>query len=103
MRGFVLILFFVLFAAGFLPAQEVLNKTLLKADKHYIEHRYTEAVIDYVKYLEKYPKDYYASRQTAICYNRLNDPNNAIDYEPGKNGIRAGYAICITRYFKKYC
>ena len=64
------------------PAQEVINNTLLKADKLYITQDYEKAVGYYVKYLEKYPKDYFASRQAAICYNRLNDPNNAIDYWP---------------------
>lgn len=64
------------------PAQEVINNTLLKADKLYIARDYEKAVVYYVKYLEKYPKDYFASRQAAICYNRLNDPNNAIDYWP---------------------
>lgn len=63
-------------------AQEVLNKTLLKADKHYIKKEYNLAVLDYVKYLEEFPKDYYASRQAARCYDRLNDPYNAIDHWP---------------------
>lgn len=63
-------------------AQEVLNKTLLKADKHYIRKEYATAVLDYVKYLAEFPKDYYASRQAARCYDKLNDPYNAIDYWP---------------------
>jgi hypothetical protein len=63
-------------------SQEVLNSTLLKADKLYINHRYGEAVLVYLKYLEKHPKDYYAERQTALCYNKLNSPDNAIDHWP---------------------
>lgn len=71
-----------MFAFAGLWAQEVLNKTLLKADKHYIRKEYAFAVLDYVKYLQEFPKDYYASRQAARCYDKLNDPYNAIDYWP---------------------
>jgi hypothetical protein len=67
--------------AGF-RAQEALTKTLLKADKHYIRKEYAFAVLDYVKYLQEFPKDYYASRQAARCYDRLNDPYSAIDHWP---------------------
>jgi len=63
-------------------SQEVLNSTLLRADKLFINRHYEEAVQVYLKYLEKYPKDYYAERQTALCYNRLNKPDDAIDHWP---------------------
>lgn len=77
-----LLVIILLFFARNLSSQEVLNKTLLKADKHYIRKEYKLAVIDYVKYLQEFPRDYYASRQTARCYDKLNDPYNAIDYWP---------------------
>lgn len=63
-------------------AQQVVNGTLIKADKLFIRHSYEAAVLQYVKYLKAYPKDYYASRQAALCYNKLNSPNDAIDYWP---------------------
>src|ERR1041384_1504482 len=63
-------------------AQEVLNSTLLKADKLFINRNYEAAVAVYLKYLEKYPRDYYAERQAAICYNKLNRPDDAIDHWP---------------------
>jgi outer membrane protein OmpA-like peptidoglycan-associated protein len=56
------------------------SKTLLKADKLFINLAYADAVESYVKYLKKNPKDYYASRQAAICYTKLNDMNSAVDY-----------------------
>ena len=62
--------------------QEVLNGTLLKADKLFINKRYEPAVQVYLKYLEKYPRDYYAERQAAICFDRLNRPDDAIDHWP---------------------
>lgn len=76
---FVCLLIFLLPKAD---AQEVLNSTLLRADKLFINRHYEEAVQVYLKYLEKYPRDYYAERQTALCYNRLNKPDDAIDHWP---------------------
>jgi hypothetical protein len=72
----------LVFAFTGFSAQEVLNKTLLRADKHYIRKEYPLAVLDYVKYLQTFPRDFYASRQAARCYDKLNDPYNAIDYWP---------------------
>lgn len=63
-------------------AQQVLTSTLLKADKLYINKDYANAVNVYLLYLEKFPRDYYAERQTAICYTRLNIPDLAIDHWP---------------------
>lgn len=74
-----------LFILSVLPAfsqETVLNATLLRADKLFINRRYEDAVQVYLKYLEKYPKDYYAERQTALCYNKLNKPDDAIDHWP---------------------
>lgn len=82
MRTLLFISFLVFFLYPPIYAQEILNKTLLKADKLYINRNYTDAVNYYIRYLGEFPRDYYASRQTAVCYDRLNDPNNAIDYWP---------------------
>jgi Tol biopolymer transport system component len=74
------IILFLLF--GKINSQVVYNSTLLKADKLYIKHDYEQAVILYLKYLEKFPRDYFASRQAALCYNYLNRPSDAIDHWP---------------------
>ena len=78
-----MLLFFIfLIRVTSMHAQEVLNSTLLRADKLYIKRQYAKAVVYYVNYLKEFPGEYYASRQAALCYDRLNDPNNAIDYWP---------------------
>ncbi|HQQ94953.1 MAG TPA: hypothetical protein PLQ93_10390 [Bacteroidia bacterium] len=82
MRTLVLIILFNCVAFTSLRAQEQITRTLLKADKLYIRRHYQKAVEYYVLYLQKYPKDYYACRQAALCYDKLNDPYNAIDYWP---------------------
>lgn len=75
--------FFIFLLATFSGrCQEVLNATLLKADKLFIKRNYEGAVQVYLKYLEKYPRDYYAERQAALCYNKLNKPDDAIDHWP---------------------
>lgn len=75
---FTLILF--LFAAVALA--QPFSRTLLRADKQYIRQSYRNAIRWYDRYLKRHPRDYYASRQAAICYSRLNDPSMAIDYWP---------------------
>lgn len=75
------VLVLVLFFSN-VNAQEVLNAVLLRADKLYINRDYQSALLFYIKYLEKFPRDYYAERQTAICYNKLNKPDDAIDHWP---------------------
>jgi|GEM_PF-1954159 len=77
---FFICLFLALYVNGF--SQEALNGTLLRADKLFINRNYEEAVEVYLKYLEKFPRDYYAERQTALCYNKLNKPDDAIDHWP---------------------
>jgi hypothetical protein len=69
-------------SAAAVIGQEVLNKTLLRADKLFIKRQYEEAALGYLSYLEKYPKAYYAERQVALCYNKLNRPDDAIDHWP---------------------
>ncbi len=76
---------FLLFLIGALPfllssQTGKTSPTLLKADKLFINMAYADAVELYVKHLKTNPKDYYTSRQAAICYTRLNDLNNAVDY-----------------------
>lgn len=65
-----------------LQAQQVYNKALLEADKHFIKKQYAEAAEKYAKYVEKHKGDYYASRQAALCYEYCNDFYNACEYWP---------------------
>lgn len=58
------------------------SRVLLKADQAYICHEYGNAAAGYENYLKSHPRDYYASRQAAICYERMNDPGMAIDHWP---------------------
>lgn len=78
----IILLVFVVFSSTAAYSQQVLNATLLKADKLYINRDYNGAVAVYLMYLEKYPRDYYTERQTAICFTRLNIPDLAIDHWP---------------------
>ena len=71
-----------LILTSFIYSQPIVNKTLLKADKLFIKQKYENAVVFYVNYLSTNPKEYYASRQAAVCYNKLNKPEDAIDYWP---------------------
>lgn len=84
------------------------SRTLLKADKFYIKQSYKNAIPYYEKYLKKHPRDYYASRQAAICYGKLNNPGMAIDYWPG--AIESGeasdkdmldYCRCLLANYRK--
>ncbi len=72
--------FILIVAVVFAQSQTGSNPTIIKADKLFINLAYADAVELYVKFLKKNPKDYYASRQAAICYTKLNDVNNAVDY-----------------------
>ena len=98
------ILCLLIFKAG--HAQKF-SRTLLKADKLYIKKDYRNAVLLYEKYLRKNQRDFYASRQAARCYGKLNDPSMAIDYWPAviENG-EAGeadnfdYARCLLANYR---
>lgn len=72
---------FIIYTCFSVSAQKF-SRTLLKGDKFYIKQAYKNAIPFYEKYLKKHPRDYYASRQAAICYSRLNNPAMAIDYWP---------------------
>lgn len=63
-------------------SQQLYTKGLLKADKLFIKKEYGLAALYYTAYLEKYPRDYYASRQAAICYDYVDDHYSAIDHWP---------------------
>ncbi len=100
-----LLAFAVLFFGG-IRAQKF-SKTLLKADKLYIKKSYRNAVGYYEKYLAKHPRDFYASRQAALCYGRLNNPSMAIDYWPAviENGEASEldnleYARCLLANYR---
>ncbi|MCE3226199.1 MAG: hypothetical protein K0S32_750 [Bacteroidetes bacterium] len=69
----------LIFSASLLMAQAT-DKGLVGADKQFIKMSYKEAAASYEKYLKKHPKDFYASRQAAICYGKLGDQNKAIDH-----------------------
>lgn len=70
---------------------------LLKADKLFIKMAYADAVEQYEKYLKKYPKDYYASRQAALCYMRLNDQSNAVEF--WKDAVDNAAATSTDRFY----
>jgi hypothetical protein len=81
---------------------------LLKGDKLFIKKAYHRAVTHYEKYLIKYPKDFYASRQAAICYTQIKNPNMAIDYWPAvvenrqaSDKDRFDYAKCLIENSRK--
>jgi hypothetical protein len=63
-------------------AQQLYTKSLMKADRLFIEKEYAEAAIHYEKYLQKFERDYYASRQAAICFDYINDHYSAAEHWP---------------------
>lgn len=72
----------ILLFAFSLKGQQVYTRDLLKADSYFIKKDYAPAAELYAKYVEKHPKDYYASRQAALCYEFINDPYNACEFWP---------------------
>lgn len=72
----------ILLFAFSVKGQQVYTKALLKADSYFIKKEYAPAAELYAKYVEKHPKDYYASRQAALCYEFINDPYNACEFWP---------------------
>lgn len=75
------LVFFSLLLTLSISAQKF-SRVLLKADQSYIRQDYEKAAAGYEKYLKGHSRDYYASRQAAICYERLNNPGMAIDHWP---------------------
>ncbi len=86
---------------------QTINSKLIKADKLFIKHEYVGAAKVYEQYLRSYPKDYYASRQAAICYKKTNNQNQAIDHWPNviesskvTDGDRLDYAKCLLANYR---
>ena len=103
------ILFIVSLFIGLNPAffSQTINSKLIKADKLFIKHEYVKAAKVYEQYLRSYPKDYYASRQTAICYKKTNNQNQAIDHWPNviesskvTDVDRLDYAKCLLANYR---
>ncbi|MBA3662784.1 MAG: OmpA family protein [Bacteroidetes bacterium] len=63
----------------FTQAQSTDN-SIVKADKSFIKKQYKEAAVSYEKFLKNSARDFYAARQAALCYSRLNEHSKAIDY-----------------------
>lgn len=80
LKKFILIVLVLGFQS--LNAQQLYTKSLMKADKLYIKKEYDLAAAYYVQYLGEHPRDYYASRQAALCYDNLDDQYSASDYWP---------------------
>jgi hypothetical protein len=103
------ILFIVTLFIGLNPAffSQTINSKLIKADKLFIKHEYVNAAKVYEQYLRSYPKDYYASRQAAICYKKTNNQNQAIDHWPNviesskvTDVDRLDYAKCLLANYR---
>jgi tetratricopeptide (TPR) repeat protein len=103
------ILFIVSLFIGLNPAffSQTINSKLIKADKLFIKHEYVKAAKVYEQYLRSYPKDYYASRQAAICYKKTNNQNQAIDHWPNviesskvTDVDRLDYAKCLLANYR---
>ncbi len=84
-----------------------INNKLIKADKLFIKQDFTAAAKIYESYLKSYPKDYYASRQAAICYKKTNDQNKAVDHWPNviesskvTDQDRLDYAKCLLANYR---
>ena len=83
------------------------NKKLIKADKLFIKLAYADAAESYEAFLKKNPKDFYASRQAAICFTKINDQNRAIDHWPNvidnaqaTDADRFAYAKCLLANYR---
>lgn len=84
-----------------------INNKLIKADKLFIKQDFVAAAKIYESYLKSYPKDYYASRQAAICYKKTNDQNKAVDHWPNviesskvTDADRLDYAKCLLANYR---
>lgn len=86
---------------------QTIDKTLISADKKFISLAYADAAVLYEKYLAKNPKDFYASRQAAISYDKNNDHNKAIDHwtavvddSKATDKDRLEYARCLLANYR---
>lgn len=83
------------------------NKKLINADKLFIKASFAEAGKAYAAFLKSNPGDFYASRQAAICYKKINDQNKAIDYWPAvvennqaTDHDKLAYARCLLANYR---
>ncbi len=83
------------------------DKRLLSADKLFIKMAYAEAVEKYEAFLKKNPKDFYASRQAALCYTKINEHSKAIDHWPNvadnsqaSEKDKLAYAKCLLANYR---
>jgi outer membrane protein OmpA-like peptidoglycan-associated protein len=107
---FIFILFFSSFFwnnSGCAFFSQASDKTLIKADAQFINHAYTDAAASYESYLKKNPKNFYASRQAAISYSKMNNQGKAIDhwinvYEnvQATDKDKLEYAKCLLANFR---
>ena len=102
-------IFLVVFLFGFnlIFFSQTITSTLIKADKLFIKHEFVDAAKGYERYLKSFPKDYYASRQAAICYKKTNNQNLAIDHWPNviesskvTDADRLDYAKCLLANYR---
>ncbi|MBS1650877.1 MAG: OmpA family protein [Bacteroidetes bacterium] len=100
-----LFLFILTVSCKFLFQQ---NNALINADKMFIEGNFQKAVSGYEAYLKKQPKDYYASRQAAICYTKLSIEAKAIDFWPAvvdnakvTDKDKLDYVRCLLANYRK--
>lgn len=102
-------IFLVVFLFGFnlIFFSQTITSTLIKADKLFIKHQFVDAAMGYERYLKNFPKDYYASRQAAICYKKTNNQSQAIDHWPNviesskvTDSDRLDYAKCLLANYR---
>jgi hypothetical protein len=101
------LLFFLVLGTIQFSFSQTINRTLIKADKLFIKQEFTDAAKGYERYLKSFPKDYYASRQAAICYKKTNNQNQAIDHWPNviesskvTDADRLDYAKCLLANYR---
>src|SRR6187551_2070506 len=98
----IIFIFLLVFGIKNICISQPINNKLIKADKLFIKQEFVAAAKVYESYLKSYPKDYYASRQAAICYKKTNDQNKAVDHWPNviesskvTDQDRLDYAKCL--------
>jgi len=98
---------FVVLLINTVCLSQTINNKLIKADKLFIKQEFVDAAKVYESYLKSYPKDYYASRQAAICYKKTNNQDKAIDHWPNviesskvTDQDRLDYAKCLLANYR---
>ncbi len=105
-KKFPLLLLIIVFNITFSVSQST-NTKLIKADKLFIKLAYANAAKAYEDFLKKNAKDFYASRQVAICYTKINNPAKAIDFWPSviensqaTDADKLAYAQCLLANYR---